>query len=69
MSKIAELRIVESVQYPGLVSVRGPKGRGDSPQKALTKAGFQENDCVVVMLKSEFDRLIERVLDNDIPGI
>lgn len=61
--KIARLKVVASSTRPGL-SLRGPKGRGhqDSVHEHVTAAGFEPDEDVVLISKTEFVRLINNEL-------
>ncbi len=59
-SKHIEGVIVESSQHPSLVSLRGPKGRGqnDGIHDHLTKAGFKPGESVVILPKADYEHLV-----------
>lgn len=58
--KISTLKAVCSRNFPGQVSLRGPKGKGhqDSPQQHITEAGFKDGDDVVLLSKEELLTLV-----------
>lgn len=62
--KIAYLKVVESTTRSGL-SLRGPKGRGhqDSVHNHVTEGGFEPEEDVVLISKTDFNRLL-----NEVPG-
>lgn len=54
------LKVVSSAACPGMLSLRGPKGRGknDDVRKHITGV-FEEGDEVVLLKKDDFDRLFK----------
>lgn len=59
--KIAHGVVVNST-FPGMLSLRGPKGRGegDSIKEHLMDAGFRAGERVVVILAEDLDYLLDR---------
>lgn len=48
--------VVRSSQDPQMLSLRGPGGAGDGVKKYITES-FKEGDKLVLLRKSDFDRL------------
>jgi hypothetical protein len=57
--QIAHLKVVQSSTRPGL-SLRGPKGRGqqDSVHEHITRGGFEPDQDVVLITKTDFYRML-----------
>lgn len=54
---------VSSSQHRNLVSLRGPKGRGqnDGIHEHLTNAGYEPGEAVVIIPKADYERLLNAV--------
>jgi hypothetical protein len=50
---------VSSSQHRSLVSLRGPKGRGqnDGIHEHLTNAGYEPGEAVVIIPKADYEQL------------
>lgn len=55
--KRLELTVVQSVQQPHLLSLRG--ANGNSLKEGLVASGFKDGDKVVVLLRGELDDIVD----------